>query len=84
MWKTLSEWLLAFLNMSRELQENRTRIRRPEERLRDMEEALKLLAQEQRHTREIEILEREKLFLRLQTETQKRKELPPPRGKHGS
>ncbi len=66
MWKTLSEWLLAFLNMARELQENRMAIRRLEERSRDAEEAIRLLAQELRHTREVEATEREKLLLRLE------------------
>jgi len=81
MWKTFSEWLLALLNMTRELQENRARVRRLEERLRDMEEAIKLLAQEQRHTRELEAVEREKLLLRFQQEAIKHRELPAPRGK---
>ena len=81
MWKTLSDWLLALLNMTRELEENRTSIRRIESRLRDMEEAIKLLAQEQRHAREIESSEREKLLLRLQHEVAKLKELPPLRGR---
>jgi hypothetical protein len=52
-----TEWLLAFLNMARELQEHRTSIRRLEERLRDMEEAVRLIAQEQRHGRELELAE---------------------------
>ena len=52
MWKTLSDWLLAFLNMARELEENRAGIRQIETRLRDLEEAVKLLAQEHRHGRE--------------------------------
>ena len=81
MWKTLSDWLLAFLNMTRELEENRASIRRIESRLRDMEEAIKLLAQEQRHTRELESAEREKFLLRLQRELPKAKQLPPPRRK---
>jgi hypothetical protein len=81
MWKTLSEWLLALLNMTRELEENRASIRRIEARLRDMEEAIKLLAQEQRHSRELESGEREKLLLRLQHEVAKLKELSPPRGR---
>lgn len=81
MWKTLSDWLLALLNMTRELEENRTSIRRIEARLRDMEEAIKLLAQEQRHAREMESSEREKLLLRLQHEVAKLKELPARRGR---
>lgn len=81
MWKTLSDWLFAVFNMSRELQEHRDAIRQLEERTRNIEEAIKLLAQEQRHSRELESAEREKLLLRLQTEVVKLKELPPPRGK---
>jgi hypothetical protein len=81
MWKTLSEWLLAFLNMARELQEHRTSIRRLEERLRDMEEAIKLIAQEQRHGRELELAEREKLLLKLERVLTKPRGLPSPRRK---
>jgi hypothetical protein len=80
MWKTLSHWLLALLNMSRELEENRASIRRLEERMRETEEAIKLLALEQRHTRELESSEREKLLLRLQQELSRLKEALP-RGK---
>jgi len=81
MWKTLSEWLLAFLNMARELQEHRTSIRGLEDRLRDVEQAIKLLAQEQRHARELEEAVREKFVLRLERELSKLKELPPSRRK---
>ena len=66
MWKTLVDWAAAFLGMARELQEHRTTIRRLEERIRDIEEALKLLAQEQRHARETQSLEREKFALMLE------------------
>ena len=62
--------------LSRELEENRASIRRIEARLRDVEEAIKLLAQEQRHARQLESAEREKLRLRLQHEVAKLKELP--------
>ena len=80
MWKTLSDWLFAIFNMARELQEHREGIRQLEERTRDMEEAIKLLAQEQRHARELESAERDKLLLRLQQEVARLKELPTPRG----
>jgi len=83
MWKTLSDWLFALFNMSRELQEHRDTIRQLEERVRNTEEAIKLLAQEQRHSREMDSSEREKLLLRLQNEVAKLKELPPPRGRKG-
>ena len=81
MWKTLSDWLFALLNMSRELQEHRETIRELDDRVRNTEEAIKLLAQEQRHAREMDSSEREKLLLRLQNELAKSKELPPARGK---
>jgi hypothetical protein len=81
MWKTLSDWLFALLNMSRELREHRETIRQLDERVRNTEEAIKLLAQEQRHAREMDSSEREKLLLRLQNELAKSKELPPVRGK---
>jgi hypothetical protein len=81
MWKTLSAWLLAFANMARELEENRASIRRMEARLRDTEEAIKLLAMEQRHARDMESVEREKLILQLQEEFARLKELPGQRRK---
>ena len=79
MWKVLSEWLLAFLNMARELQEHRTNLRELEQRTRDLEEAIKLLAQEQRHSRDIAQAEREKLMLLLQPGQQGARRLPRPR-----
>jgi competence protein ComGF len=79
MWKTLSDWLFAFFNMSRELQEHRDTIRQLDERVRNTEESIKLLAQELRHSREMESVEREKLLLQLERELAKLKELP--RGK---
>jgi hypothetical protein len=79
MWKALAEWLLTLLNMTRELEENRTSIRELEKRMRDIEEALKLLALELRHTREMDSVEREKSILQLERDLAKLKELP--RGK---
>ncbi|HEX3856340.1 MAG TPA: hypothetical protein VHY30_03465 [Verrucomicrobiae bacterium] len=79
MWKTLSDWLFALFNMSRELQEHRDTIRQLDERVRDTEESIKLFAQELRHSREMESSEREKFLLQLERELAKLKELP--RGK---
>jgi archaellum component FlaC len=79
MWKTLSDWLFALFNMSRELQEHRDTIRQLDERVRDTEESIKLFAQELRHSREMESSEREKFLLELERELAKLKELP--RGK---
>jgi hypothetical protein len=76
MWKSIAEWFLAFLNMARELQEHRATIRRLEERVRDLEEALKLLAVEQRHAREIAGVERDKLLLQIERELARNKALP--------
>ena len=76
MWKTIADWLLAFFGMARELEEHRARIRRLEERLRDHEEALKLVAQELRHSRELEVAEREKQMLKIGHELARLKELP--------
>ncbi len=81
MWKTLADWLLAFLNMSRELEEHRETIRRLEVRVRNTEESIKLLAQEQRHGRQLDAAEREKLALQLERELTRQKALLPPRGK---
>ena len=69
MWKTLSDWLLALFSMGRELQEHRAAIRQLEARQRDLEEAVNLLAQEQRHGREIESAERQNLLMRVQDDT---------------
>lgn len=76
MWKTLADWLHAFLNMTRELQEHRTSIRELEGRLRDVEEAIKLLALEQRHARESEAAARDKLMLQIERELNRAKALP--------
>ena len=81
MWKTLSDWLFALFNMSRELQEHRDTIGQLDERVRNTEESIKLLAQELRHSREMELIEREKFLLQLARELAKAKELPPPRRK---
>ena len=79
MWKTIAGWVLAFLGMARELEEHRVTIRSLEARIRDLEEALKLVAQEQRHGRELEQAERDKLLLKLEREVSRLKELGPPR-----
>lgn len=71
MWKILADWVLAFFSMARELDEHRTSLRRLEDRQRNVEEAIKLLALEQRHAREIEQAEREKWAVRLESLTPK-------------
>ena len=66
----------GFFGMAHELEEHRDRIRRLEERLRDHEEMLKLVAQELRHTRQLEASEREKQMLRLEREVSRLKAAP--------
>ena len=79
MWKTLADWLFVFFNTSRELQEHRDILRQLDDRLRTTEESIQFLAQEVRHSRELESVEREKFLLQLEREVAKLKKLP--RGK---
>ena len=81
MWKILADWVLAFFSMAREVEEHRTSLRCLEDRLRNVEEAIKLLALEQRHAREIEQAEREKWTVRLESLAKKPERLPSPRRK---
>ena len=81
MWRTIADWVLAFFGMARELEEHRTNLREIEERVRNLEEAIKLLAQEQRHARELEMAEREKLLLKLERELTRQPRPPRPRGR---
>ena len=76
MWKTIANWVLAFSGMAREVEEHRASIRRLEDRLRDIEEALKLVALELRHSREMDAAEREKQLLKLEREVTRLRELP--------
>jgi|GEM_PF-1505489 len=86
MWKTLMEWVVMLLNMTRELDENRASIREQGQRIHELEqhtrtlhESIKLLAQELQHSREMEAAEREKFLLQLERDLAKLKE--PPRGR---
>jgi hypothetical protein len=81
MWKTISGWIMAFFGMAKELEEHRISIRQLEDRLRDHEEALKLVAQELRFVRELEASEREKQLFKLEREIARLKELPRLKGK---
>ena len=82
MWRSIADWALAFLGMARELQEHRATIRELEQRVRDLEEAIKLVTQEQRHSRELGSVEREKLVLRIENALKSsERTLPAPRRK---
>jgi len=80
MWKSIVDWATAFFGMTRELQEHRESIRELEKRVVELEGTIRLLAQEQRHSREIQGLEHEKLILKVQAEMTK-KSLPAPKKK---
>ena len=77
MWKALIDWTLALFGMVREIEAHDSEIRDLQRRVRDLEEAINLLIQEQRHAEEIAAAEREKLLLRFQAEIAKRPSLPP-------
>ena len=75
-----SRWATAFFGMTRELQEHRETIRDLEKRVVELEGTIRLLAQEQRHSREIQSSEHEKLILKIQAELHQ-KPLPAPKKK---
>lgn len=81
MWKTLSEWLFAFFNMARELQDHRSALRRMEERMRNLEEAIRVQALETRRTRELDAAEREKLAHKIEGALSNQKSPSPARRK---
>jgi hypothetical protein len=81
MWKTPADWLLAFLNLTHEVQEHRARLHSMEQRTRDLEKVVKLLAQEQRHAREIDASAREKRTLEVERELLRREWISTPRRK---
>ncbi len=82
MWRSFADWAVAFLGMFRELQEHRVAIRDLTDRVRNLEETLRHLAQEKQHTDEVAALEREKLLPRIENEFSKReRSLLAPRGK---
>ena len=66
MWKALIDGSLAFFSLVQRMEAHRVAIRELEQRVRDLEEAMKLSAQSQRHAGEIAAVEREKLLLRLE------------------
>lgn len=66
MWKSIADWAVAFFGMSREVESHRERIRQLETRVRDLEEVIRLLSQEHRHRHELDVLEREKLLMKIE------------------
>ena len=66
MFRALADWILAFLGMVRELQKQREIVSQLEMRVRNLEESLHLLIQEQRHDRDLRALEDKKLLLEIE------------------
>ena len=66
MFRRLFGWTLSLINVSHELDRHRDAIRDLAARVRDLEEAFKLLSLEFRHQRELDAAEREKLVLKIE------------------
>ena len=79
MLRALADWILAFLGMARELQKQRALVSKLEERIRNLEESLHLLIQEERHARELQAVKNEKLLLEIEKHIAERAAAPPPR-----
>ena len=81
-WRSLAGWAIDVFGILRELEEHRVTLKDLQERVRSLEETLKLIAQKQEHRDEVAVLEREKLLLRIESEFAKRvRTLPAPRRK---
>ena len=65
MFRALTNWILAFLGMVRELEKQRDLVTKLEQRVQNLEESLHLLIEEVRHIREMAAVERENLLLKV-------------------
>ncbi len=66
MFRALTNWILAFLGMVRELEKQRDLVTKLEQRVQNLEESLHLLIEEVRHIREMAVVERENLLLKVE------------------
>ena len=66
MLRALIDWALSLLSTSREIAEIRSAVRRLDDRVRDLEEGMRIFSQELRHLRELDASEREKLLLKIE------------------
>lgn len=66
MFRRLFGWTLSLINVSQELDRHRDAIRDLNARIRDLEEAFRLLSREVRHSRELNAAECEKLLLKIE------------------
>ena len=66
MLRAFTNWALSLLNISSRLSKTRDELSRVEERVRDLEEGMRIFSQELRHLRELNAAEREKLLLKIE------------------
>ena len=66
MFRQFTDWVVSLLGNSRELSDHRTRLKQLEERVRDLEEGIRMMLQQLQHDRALEAAEREKLLLKIE------------------
>jgi hypothetical protein len=70
MWRTVADWILRTVELVEGQRKQQAKIVEFEKRIRDLEEAFRILSQETRHAREMEASERTNLLLRLENAVQ--------------
>ena len=78
MFRQFTDWVVSLLGNSRELSDHRVRLKHLEERVRDLEEGLRMMSQQLRHEREVDATARENLLLKIEGVVAKA-QLPLPR-----
>lgn len=66
MFRQFTDWVVSLLGNSRELSDHRVRLKQLEERVRDLEEGMRMMLQQLQHDRALEASEREKLLLKVE------------------
>ena len=71
MFRQFTDWVVSLLGNSRELSDHRVRLKQLEERVRDLEEGIRVMLRQLQHDRALESAEREKLLLKVEALTAK-------------
>ena len=66
MFRQFTDWVVSLLGNSRELSDHRTRLKQLEERVRDLEEGIRVMLRQLQHDRALGAAEREKLLLNVE------------------
>ena len=66
MFRQFTDWVVSLLGNSRELSDHRVRLKQLEERVRDLEEGMRMMLQQLQHDRALQAAEREKFLLRVE------------------